>query len=98
MSITVSYFPYKRVPRTRGGKSLAPSESPAVRSQLHTASPSVEIWPGVEDVGNASWIGEPTTASREIFTAVEFVRFFVAVGMVVILNRGRVGNRLRLAA
>jgi hypothetical protein len=35
---------------------------------------------------------------REIFMAVKVVRFFFAVGMVVILNRGRVGNRLRLAA
>jgi len=35
---------------------------------------------------------------QEIFTAVEVVRFFIAVGMVVILNRGRAGNRIRLAA
>jgi IS1 family transposase len=35
---------------------------------------------------------------REIFTAVEVVRFFVVVGTVVVFDRGRVGERLRLAA
>jgi hypothetical protein len=35
---------------------------------------------------------------REVFTAVEVVRYFVAVGMVVVFSRGRVGDRLCLAA
>jgi hypothetical protein len=35
---------------------------------------------------------------REIFMAVEVVRLFFAVGMVVKFNRGRAGDRLRLAA
>jgi len=35
---------------------------------------------------------------REIFTAVEVVRYFVVVGMVVVFSRGGAGERLRLAA
>ena len=33
---------------------------------------------------------------RQIFTAVEVVRFFVVVGIVVVFGRGRVEDRLRL--
>ncbi len=35
---------------------------------------------------------------REVFTAVEVVRIFVVVGMVVVFRRGRAGDRLRQAA
>ena len=35
---------------------------------------------------------------REIFTAVEVVRYFVVVGMGVVFSRGRVEDRFRLAA
>ncbi len=35
---------------------------------------------------------------REIFTALEVVRVFVVVGIVVVFSRGRAGDRLRLAA
>ncbi len=34
---------------------------PAMLLQLSAASPSVEIWFGDEDAGDASWVGEPAT-------------------------------------
>ena len=51
----------KRVPRTSSRKSRTPSESPAVLLQLYTASPSIKIWSGAEDAGDAGWVGEPAT-------------------------------------
>jgi len=47
------------VPRTSGRKSRAPSGSPSVLLQLHTASPIVEIWSGDEDAGDAGRVGKP---------------------------------------
>jgi hypothetical protein len=35
---------------------------------------------------------------REIFMAVEVVRLFFVIGMVIAFNRGRAGDRLRLEA
>ncbi len=53
-----------------------------------------ELWTPAMQAGLAN----RRLSFREIFTAVEVVRFFVVVGMVVILNRGRAGDRLRQVA